>query len=606
MPKAEVFAFYEKESSTIQYVVCCPLTRSCAIVDSVLDFEPNSGAVSSRSADKLVEFIKSQSYEVSYILETHVHADHFTASAHLKTKFPSAKTAISQEVCQVQKFFKKVYNIKDEVIPEDGSQFDQLLKEGDELSIGSIKVQVMNTPGHTPACVAYYIKDDCVFCGDTIFMPDQGTARCDFPGGDALLLFQSIERLLSLPPETIVYTCHDYQPGGRPVAWKSTIEEERSKNIHVKQGISSEQFVKLRTERDKILPQPRLIIPVIQVNINAGRFPAPEDNGITYLKLPLNVFGTRKPDPPESSLSSLPVSIIFSITPQLFVGKQLTPEEFKQISTVIKTVINLRSPEETGFMEEEESLVKSLGMFYVNIPTTSASLQERLADEILYRIDDCYRPILIHDSNSKRSIAIALMHVITRGELSLSQARERAKGIGFDASDVEEFIAFLSYYVKRHSSSLVSPGLTKLVEQLWIAPQVDRAMLHRAKQIGIRSIINLRCEDEQGFWKDEEKEVLSLGMTYKHLPVRASYLSDPEKSSSLLASITELINRQLEKPILVHCRRMNRSAAIACLFGSNAGHDAMELLSELELKGSTPSLVPGLTEFVQRNGNYLH
>jgi len=293
---AEVIHFFEKDSSTVQYVVVCPETKKCAVIDCVLEFSLHDGNIDTSSIDKIKLYIDQNKLDLQWILETHVHADHITGAAYLKTCFPKAKLGIGSEVLKVQHVFKNIFHFDEKNFKHDGSQFDHLFKDNEVFQIGNLSVQVLHTPGHTPACVCYYINNDCVFVGDTIFMPDQGTARCDFPEGNAETLWYSIQRIFSLPEQTRVFVCHDYQPGGRELKWETTIKEEKEKNIHVKNGTSKEQFIKWRTERDATLSVPKLIIPSTQVNVNAGYFPPHESDGHVYLKLPIDVFkpkGTR-------------------------------------------------------------------------------------------------------------------------------------------------------------------------------------------------------------------------------------------------------------------------------------------------------------------------
>jgi len=285
---ADVRGFFDKATFTISYVVSEPRGRRCAIVDPVLDFDPKSGRTSTRSAAAIVDYIKTRNLQVDWILETHAHADHLTAAPYLKETL-GGRTAIGEHIATVQATFKQVFN-EDDRFAVDGSQFDQLFAEGDTFAIGELEARVIHTPGHTPACVSYLIGDAC-FVGDTLFMPDYGTARCDFPGGDAGVLYRSIHRLFELPEETRLFMCHDYLSPTRDFhAWETTVGEERRHNVHVHEGISIEDFVRLRTARDKTLDMPALILPSIQVNMRAGNRPPPEANGVSYLKLPLDLL----------------------------------------------------------------------------------------------------------------------------------------------------------------------------------------------------------------------------------------------------------------------------------------------------------------------------
>ncbi len=281
-------SFFDKATFTVTYVVVDPATKACAIIDPVLDFDAASGRTSHVSADSVISYVLGQGLHVEWVLETHAHADHLSAGAYLKSAL-GGKLAIGAHIVDVQKIFSKVFNLKDGFIP-DGGQFDILFKDGDTLDIGSLKARVMHTPGHTPACLTF-VMQDAAFVGDTLFMPDYGSARADFPGGDARTLCRSIRKILALPENTRIFTCHDYKaPGRAEFAWKSTVGEQRRNNIHVRDGISEDAFVAMRIARDKTLGMPHLILPSIQVNIRAGALPPPEDNGVSYLKLPINAL----------------------------------------------------------------------------------------------------------------------------------------------------------------------------------------------------------------------------------------------------------------------------------------------------------------------------
>lgn len=283
-----VKGFFDPNTFTITYVVSDPETKRCAIIDSVLDYDPKSGRITMTSADEVIAFVQQEGLQVDWILETHAHADHLTAANYLKEKL-GGKTGIGEAIDKVQQVFKNLFNVADD-FPTDGSQFDYLFKDGEEWSIGNLRGKIFATPGHTPACITYIIGD-AVFVGDTLFMPDYGTARVDFPGGSAETLYQSIRHILDLPPTTRLFMCHDYLPEGRnEYQWETTVAEERAKNIHIHEGVTSDEFVSLRTARDKTLAVPVLIFPSLQVNMRAGQLPPPEANGISYLKIPLNVL----------------------------------------------------------------------------------------------------------------------------------------------------------------------------------------------------------------------------------------------------------------------------------------------------------------------------
>ncbi len=284
-----VKSFFDEATFTVSHVVHDPATRKAALIDSVLDFDPPSGRTSHASADALIAYVEAEDLTVEWLLETHAHADHLSAAPYLQDRL-GGRLAIGHEILTVQDVFGKIFNEGTE-FRRDGSQFDQLFNDGDRFTVGSLEATVLHVPGHTPACLAYVIGD-AVFPGDTLFMPDYGTARCDFPGGDARTLYRSIHRLLSLPDEARVFLCHDYKapPGRTEFAWETTIGAERTGNIHVREGISEDEFVTMRTQRDATLSMPRLILPSVQVNMNGGRPPEPESNGTRYLKLPLNVL----------------------------------------------------------------------------------------------------------------------------------------------------------------------------------------------------------------------------------------------------------------------------------------------------------------------------
>jgi glyoxylase-like metal-dependent hydrolase (beta-lactamase superfamily II) len=282
----EVKAFFDEATNTITYVVKDPDSRAAAIVDSVLDFDYASGRTDTRSADEVISHVRAEGLEVEWILETHVHADHLSAAPYIQERV-GGKIGIGEKITVVQDTFGKVFNEGTE-FQRDGSQFDRLFREGDEFAIGGLTGHVLHTPGHTPACLTYVIED-AAFVGDTLFMPDFGTARCDFPGGSAETLFQSIQKILALPDETRVFVGHDYKAPGRDTyAWETTVGEQKALNVHVGAGKPMEEFVRMRTERDAKLAMPRLIIPSLQVNMRAGQMPPPEDDGKTYLKVPVN------------------------------------------------------------------------------------------------------------------------------------------------------------------------------------------------------------------------------------------------------------------------------------------------------------------------------
>ncbi|OJY29392.1 MAG: MBL fold metallo-hydrolase [Rhodobacterales bacterium 65-51] len=282
----KVHAFFDEATNTITYVVQEPEGRACAVIDSVLDFDYPSGRTDTRSADAVIAFIREQGFDLNWVLETHVHADHLSAAPYIQEAL-GGQIGIGDRITVVQETFGKIFN-EGTRFQRDGSQFDRLFVEGDTFMIGQLRGEVLHTPGHTPACLTYVIGDTA-FVGDTLFMPDFGTARCDFPGGSAETMYDSVQKLLSLPDATRIFVGHDYKAPGRDVyAWESTVGAQKALNIHVGAGKSREDFVRMRTTRDATLAMPRLIIPSLQVNMRAGQMPEPEDNGVSYLKVPVN------------------------------------------------------------------------------------------------------------------------------------------------------------------------------------------------------------------------------------------------------------------------------------------------------------------------------
>jgi glyoxylase-like metal-dependent hydrolase (beta-lactamase superfamily II) len=285
--RPQVHGIFDPATWTVTYVVHDGPGTACAIVDSVLDYDPKSGRTRTTSADKVIEYVQANRLRIEWILETHAHADHLTAAPYLKAKL-GGRTGIGEHIAKVQKVFKGIFNLEP-AFRQDGSQFDHLFRDGEEFRIGELTGHVMHVPGHTPADMAYRIRD-AVFVGDTMFMPDVGTARCDFPGGNANTLYASVRKILALPPQTRLFMCHDYPPNGRPAAFETTVSAQREKNIHIHDGISEEEFVAMRTKRDATLEMPVLILPAVQVNVRAGAMPPKEDNGVSYLKIPINAL----------------------------------------------------------------------------------------------------------------------------------------------------------------------------------------------------------------------------------------------------------------------------------------------------------------------------
>jgi len=287
LTKPVVTPFFDEESNTFSYVVRDPDSKSCAVIDSVLDLDYASGTVSHEGANAIIKFIRDNELSVEWVIETHAHADHMSAGHYVRDQV-GGKLAIGEHIKTVQDVFGDLYNMGAE-LARDGSQFDHLFVDDEIYKIGNLEARVIHTPGHTPACMSHLIGD-ALFVGDTLFMPDAGTARADFPGGDAKTLFRSIRKLLELPGETRVFMCHDYAEKNRELLFETTIAEERANNIHVNEKVTEEDFVKMRTARDKTLGMPHLILPSLQVNVRAGEFPEAEDNGMVYLKIPVNAF----------------------------------------------------------------------------------------------------------------------------------------------------------------------------------------------------------------------------------------------------------------------------------------------------------------------------
>jgi glyoxylase-like metal-dependent hydrolase (beta-lactamase superfamily II) len=292
MSRPEIRAFFDEPTFTISYLVADPATKKAAIIDPVLDYDPGGGVADSRGIDAILDVARAEGLTVEWVLETHAHADHLSAAPVVKAK-TGARIGIGEHITEVQDIFRPVFLAED--VAPNGGDFDRLFKDGERLPLGALTVEVLSTPGHTPACVSYRIGD-AVFVGDTIFMPDYGTARTDFPGGDARALYRSIRRLLALPPETRLFMCHDYKAPGRDVyLWETTVAEERAKNVQIGDGVSEEAFVASRQSRDRALAAPRLLLPSIQVNIRAGRFPPPGPDGVRRLLVPVKFRGDAAP-----------------------------------------------------------------------------------------------------------------------------------------------------------------------------------------------------------------------------------------------------------------------------------------------------------------------
>ncbi|MDH6525319.1 MBL fold metallo-hydrolase [Polynucleobacter sphagniphilus] len=285
--KAQIKSFFDKATWTFTYVVSDPEARVCIVIDPVLNYDPKSGRTLTQSADQVLEYITSNQLQLEWILETHAHADHLTAAKYLQDML-GGKIAVGEKVQKIQGVFKGIFNLGDE-FKADGSQFDHLIKDGENISFGNLNIESIAVPGHTPACLAYKI-DDAIFVGDTLFPSDVGTARCDFPGGDANTLYKSIKKILSYPESTNLYMCHDYPPTNRQVIGRTTVGEQRENNIHIRDGVTEDAFVQMRKARDATLEVPVLLLPSIQVNIRAGAMPPKEDNGTSYMKIPINLL----------------------------------------------------------------------------------------------------------------------------------------------------------------------------------------------------------------------------------------------------------------------------------------------------------------------------
>lgn len=286
-PQSHIESFFDEATGTVSYVLADTATGHAAVIDPVLDFEPKSGTLTSASSDRMIEYVRAQGWQVQWILETHAHADHISGAQHIR-HHQGGKIAIGANIRQVQKIFRTVFHFERSFLP-DGSQFDHLFEDGEVFHVGNLAVTALLVPGHTPADMAYLVGRD-VFVGDTLFMPDVGTARADFPGGDAAVLYRSIQRILRLPADTRIHVCHDYPPAARAAAWVSTVAEQKAHNIHVRDGISEAEFVAMRNRRDATLAMPTLILPSVQVNLRAGRMPPAQTDARTYIQVPVNAF----------------------------------------------------------------------------------------------------------------------------------------------------------------------------------------------------------------------------------------------------------------------------------------------------------------------------
>jgi glyoxylase-like metal-dependent hydrolase (beta-lactamase superfamily II) len=283
-----ITAFFDETTFTVTYIVADPDTKICAVIDSVLDFDANMGRTRTDSADKVISHIKQQGLSLAWLLETHVHADHLSGAPYIQQQL-GGRIAIGDQITQVQDMFGDLFNAEDG-FSRNGSQFDHLITPNEEIKVGSLSIKALHTPGHTPACMSFVVGD-CCFVGDTLFMPDYGTARCDFPGGDATTLYESMQQILNLPDDTRLFMCHDYAPGGREYLWETTVADSKAHNIHLV-GKTKAEFINMRKARDAQLSAPRLLLPSVQINMRAGHMPPVEDNGIAYIKIPVNQMGT--------------------------------------------------------------------------------------------------------------------------------------------------------------------------------------------------------------------------------------------------------------------------------------------------------------------------
>lgn len=286
MSKARITSFFDPATFTVTHVVSDPASSRAAIIDSVLDYDPRSGRTSHASAERVIAYVRENALVVEWLLETHAHADHLSAAPYLKQAL-GGRIGIGAHICEVQAVFSRIFNAKD--MNSYGADFDHLFEDGERFRIGQLDVEALHTPGHTPACLTYIVGEDA-FVGDTLFMPDYGTARCDFPGGDPATLYRSIRKVLALPPETRLHLCHDYPPDGRAPEWVTTVAAQRAGNIHIHDGIEESDFVAMRNARDKTLAMPTLMLPAVQVNVRAGNLPPAEDNGVRYIKIPLDLL----------------------------------------------------------------------------------------------------------------------------------------------------------------------------------------------------------------------------------------------------------------------------------------------------------------------------
>lgn len=408
--KAVVSIFHEPDSHTAQYLVVCPQTKACAVIDSVLEYDLSTGCTSTAEVDKIIAAIAEQGLRCEWVLDTHAHADHVSGARYVQSKV-GGKTAIGERIRTVQELFKRVFNL-DDVIP-DGRDFDRLFADGDTFRIGNLDVQVLHTPGHTPACVSYYIPNDCVFVGDTIFMPDMGTARCDFPGGSSATLWDSIQRLFRLPDDTRLFTGHDYAPGRDAYAFESTIAAQKASNKHVHVGVEPASFTAWRAERDAALGLPNLFVPALQLNIRGARTPQPEQNGIAYLKWPLNLFDNLKPFLAfRGSIDRL--SQDYHAFRGSF-GEQTMP--LVRLNGPYRAIANFECATDYEaddplrlYHDREASLAASEGLAYAAVPISKTSSDAELGQAIA-ALESLPKPVLLRCRSGLRAAVIGLLSI---------------------------------------------------------------------------------------------------------------------------------------------------------------------------------------------------
>ncbi|KNC55433.1 beta-lactamase domain-containing protein [Thecamonas trahens ATCC 50062] len=397
--KATVIVFHEPDSHTAQYLVIDETTSACAVIDSVLEYNAVSGVTSTTEVDKIIAVINERELRCEWVLDTHAHADHISASRYVQSKV-GGTTGIGEHIKTVQSIFKTVFNWGD-LIP-DGRDFDKLFKEGETFAIGSLEVNVLSTPGHTPACVSYYLPGDAVFVGDTIFMPDMGTARCDFPGGSSEVLWNSVQKLFALPDETRLFTCHDYAPGDRSdYVFESTIGAQKASNKHVALGTDEEQFVNWRAERDATLSLPRLFVPSIQLNVRAGKLPEAEVNGVRYLKMPINLFGSIDEFVARQGKFRI-------IDNDVLVGPWLSTDDLTYLADkgLVASIVDVAAANEDGHLENEGEAVAAAGLSFAAAPIPPSGPTVADLTAAVAAFDAAPKPVLVHCRSGARAAAV--------------------------------------------------------------------------------------------------------------------------------------------------------------------------------------------------------